>query len=138
MTIALTTPRTWVTGEVPTAALLNTYVRDNGDYFTGETVWATPTLTNGWVNFVTAGYSTAGYRKIGDIVWLKGTIKNGTVGSDAFTLPTAYRPTAETLFATESNSVIGRVDVTAAGAVMPIAPSNNAYVMLDGLFFSTI
>ena len=32
MTATYTTPRTWVAGEVVTAALMNTHVRDNSDY----------------------------------------------------------------------------------------------------------
>src|SRR5713226_3483177 len=94
MTIALTTPRTWVTGDTPTAALFNTYIRDNGDYFTGEVAWTDATLANGWVTWGTP-YPTPGFRKIGDQVFLRGLIKSGTIGLAAFTLPLGYRPIAE-------------------------------------------
>ncbi len=35
--MAWTTPRTWVTGELVTAAIMNTHVRDNEDYLKTET-----------------------------------------------------------------------------------------------------
>lgn len=36
MSVIWTTPRTWVTGELVTAALLNTHLRDNMDYLKAE------------------------------------------------------------------------------------------------------
>jgi hypothetical protein len=43
--VAWTTPRTWVAGELVTAALLNTHLRDNLNAVTTWTTWS-PTLTN--------------------------------------------------------------------------------------------
>jgi hypothetical protein len=139
MTIALTTPRTWVTGEVPTASILNAHLRDNSDYFTGETAWTAPTFQNAWVNFGFAStqWSLAGYRKIGDMVWLKGLVKSGTVGAAIFTLPVGYRPSADALFAVDSNNLFGVIDVTSAG-VVKLTTGSNVYVQLDGLVFSTV
>lgn len=63
--MAWTNPRTWLTGEVLTAALLNTHLRDNLLELNGATsgwaVWA-PELTN------LAGTVTAKYKQIGKLV----------------------------------------------------------------------
>ena len=53
--------------------------------------WIAPTLLNGWINYG-SGLAPAGYRKIRDIVYLRGMIKSGTVGASAFALPAAYQP----------------------------------------------
>lgn len=141
MAIALTTPRTWVTGEVPTASIMNQQVRDNSDYINGETTWTAATLQNAWANFGAANaasnFSTAAYRKFGDMVWIKGTVKNGTLGAAIFTLPAGYRPLNRCGFAIESNNVFGRVDVDNTGVVFTSLAAA-AYVQLDGIVFSTI
>jgi hypothetical protein len=138
VSIALTTPRTWVAGEVPTASVLNQQIRDNSDYLNGETGWSAPALVNGWVNFGSSyNYSTVGYRKLGDMVWLKGLLKSGTVGAVMFTLPVGYRPLARCGFAIESNNAFGRVDVQPDGTVFTVLASN-VFVSLDGIVFSTI
>lgn len=73
--MAWTSPRTWVAGEVVTAALLNTHVRDNlktiGD------AWGsyTPTLTNGsnGNGTLTGAYTQAGKLTFFRIVWTLGS-----------------------------------------------------------------
>ena len=137
--MAWTTPRTWIAGEVPDAAMLNLHVRDNLLYLVGDAAWTAPTLTNGWLNFG-SGFTVAGYRKIGDLVWLKGTVKSGTLGAAMFTLPVGFRPLAsgQTVNIVESNNLLGRVDVLSTGAVATGGVGSNAYVQLDGIVFSTI
>ncbi len=56
--------------------------------------WTPLTLQNGWILEPTAGYNFAAYRKIGDIVTLRGTVQqSGTGGWSApFTLPAGFRP----------------------------------------------
>lgn len=96
-----------------------------------------PAFANAWVNYG-APYSNAGFIKRPDgWVELVGVIKTGTVGSAAFTLPPGYRPASTKTLGTLSNGVFGRVDIGADGTVTPIAPSNNASVVLDGLHFKT-
>ena len=68
-------------------------------------------------------------------VALHGTMKNGTLGSSAFTLPPGYRPAAPIPFLVLSNGAAGRVDVGADGTVTPLAPSTNASVVLDQIIF---
>jgi hypothetical protein len=91
--MAWTDPRTWVAGEVPTAAILNTHIRDNfavlGDPWTAYTpTWTAattnPTLGNGTLE---GHYVKAGRLVIYRIRLLFGSTT--TVGSGAynFTLP---------------------------------------------------
>jgi hypothetical protein len=94
-----------------------------------------PAFTNGWVSYG-APYSNASYiKRPGGWVELIGVIKNGTVGSAAFTLPPGFRPISSKPLATMSNGVFGRVDIGSDGTVTPISPSNNASVVLDDLHF---
>lgn len=96
--------------------------------------WQTPSFVNSWVNFG-GGYNDAGYFKDPfGIVHLRGLIKLGTVGQNAFVLPAGYRPAARELFNVQSNGALGRVDVLADGSVF-ISSGNNAWVSLDGLTF---
>ena len=136
--MALTAPRTWIPDEVVTAAMLNEQIRDNLNWLVGDASWIAPALTNGWVNFGSANFSTAGYRKLGDVVYLKGTVKSGTLGAAIFTLPVGYRPPNQCVFGIESNNLIGRVDVNAAGTVYTGTPASATYVSLEGAVFSTV
>lgn len=56
---------------------------------TAVTAWANLTLQNGWTNY--AGYGTARYRKVGDIVYLMGGAQSGAVGSVVCTIPVGFR-----------------------------------------------
>lgn len=52
--------------------------------------WITPTLLNGWEQYDSTSY-LVGFKKIGKIVILTGTIKNGVSGHICV-LPEGYRP----------------------------------------------
>ena len=95
-----------------------------------------PGFENSWVNFG-GGESTAGYwRDPFGFVTLKGVIKSGTINTTCFTLPPGYRPLEKQLVATISNAAIGRLDITTAGAVIPVS-GNNAYFSLNNVRFPT-
>lgn len=87
--MAWTAPRTWIAGEVVSAALMNTHVRDNllevGPSNTGS-AWSTwsPTLSN-----LTVTASTARYKQIGKTVHFvySGTINTVTAGLLSVSLP---------------------------------------------------
>lgn len=100
------------------------------------TPWITATLTNGWVNF---DARAAQYRKIGDIVYLRGVIKNGGLATVAFNLPIGYRPPSygNLGFIVESNINPALVNVEANGNVMPVSGSPTNYVRLEPIYFST-
>lgn len=53
--------------------------------------WIYPTLENGWSNRTTNA-SPARYRKIGNVVYIAGSITGGTFNSTIFTLPAGFRP----------------------------------------------
>lgn len=57
--------------------------------------WIAPTLLNSWTNYSNGsdGNHVAGYSRDSDgTVRLRGTIKDGSIGSIAFILPTGFRP----------------------------------------------
>jgi hypothetical protein len=84
--------------------------------------WIPLPFATGWQNY--AGFQTCGYRKLGDMVFLRGLAQVntalGTPTSTIATLPTGYRPLGGThLFLSavgEPNAVL-RTEVNAAGAV---------------------
>ena len=97
-----------------------------------QEAWITPTLVNSWVAFDTrtAKYKKADYGR----VYLKGIVKNGTIGAPIFTLPTGYRPDEALTYAIPSNGVFGYVTVNTDGTVVCSAGSNVS-VSLSGINF---
>jgi hypothetical protein len=88
-----------------------------------------PAFQNGWVNFG-SGWSFAGFFKDSfGVVHLQGTIKSGTAGSAAFTLPAGYRP-AQNLFMPVGNNPY--MYILATGEVQP---QNTTDIGFDGLSF---
>ena len=99
--------------------------------------WIVPTLLNGWVNFGGTISTAAYYKDPLGIVHLKGTIKSGTMGAAAFTLPVGYRPAEDSLYGASTStasSAAGRVDVLANGNVIPQA-GLNALIGMDSVLF---
>lgn len=96
---------------------------------------AVSSFTNSWVNFG-SGYNDAAYYKDPfGIVHLRGLVKSGTIGTGIFTLPSGYRPPNIQVHAIASNAAFGYIDISTAGVVRPLSPSNNAWVSLDGITF---
>lgn len=80
--------------------------------------WTAVTWQNSWTDY--AGFQSVQYRKVGDMVQVRGVGAPGTTtsGTTVFTLPTGYRPPATVMTAQASGSgVFGRVDFQANGAV---------------------
>lgn len=94
---------------------------------------------NGWTNWGSPPYTSAGYRleADGNTVRLKGLIAGGTLGLVAFVLPAGFRPNGVSrLHAANSGNVgVGAVQVDATGVVTPSGPSN-VYITLDGITFT--
>lgn len=99
--------------------------------------WIDPTMQNGWVAYG-AGYSSPQYRKVGDIVYVRGSIKSGTLGSAAFTLPLGFRPLLAEVQACRGVSGLVAIALSATGTVTPATQhgATNAAVALDGIQFS--
>jgi len=57
------------------------------------TAWTAVSFSNSWVNYG-SGFQEAEYRKVGDMVQLRGNIKGGTLDAAGFTLPVGFRPPA--------------------------------------------
>ena len=78
--------------------------------------WANvPTLQNSWV---VAPGSLVRYRKIGDIIYIEGGIKSGTVGAIVFVLPTGFRPTYQvqrTVYSGGGANAPGGIAITVNG-----------------------
>jgi len=90
------------------------------------TAWTPVTFTGGWVNFGGA-YQTAQYRKVGDVVQMRGVIKSGTMGAAAATLPVGFRPPATNQFVGVSAGTFGYTVVDASGAVVPSIGTNASF-----------
>ena len=54
------------------------------------TAWTAATFQNGWINYPAA--QPAQYRKLGDMVQVRGMIKSGTYAQTALNLPVGFRP----------------------------------------------
>jgi len=102
--MAYTTPRTWVTGEVVTAALLNTHLRDNlnAAFPVGVDAWTsyTPTLTQSVT--VTKTVTYAKYMKIGRMV----TVRVDLAVTSAGTANNAIKIGLPVTAATSGNHVV--------------------------------
>ena len=101
-----------------------------------STPWTAVTFQNGWVNYGGV-YQTAQYRRVGDIVYLRGFIAGGTINAAAFTLLAGFRPPAYMHFSAVSAGAghDGLCYVEASGAVTP-AFGSNTWFSLEGIFFS--
>lgn len=82
------------------------------------TAWVAPALLNGWAN-AGAPFQVAGYRRVGDVVSLRGVFGAGAIGLAAFNLPAGFLPPADLTFACSAGGAFGSLTVTAAGAVIP-------------------
>jgi hypothetical protein len=103
-----------------------------------RTPWTAPTLLNSWVNYG-SGFQDCQYRRVGDMVQVRGLIKSGTIAV-IFNLPAGFRPPAFAIFQQECNPTKScRIDVYGNGNVTLVAydaGGGNGYVSLDGISFS--
>lgn len=101
-----------------------------------DTAWTAATLQNSWVNYG-SGYETAAYRRVGDMVQLRGLIKNGSLNVPLMTLPVGFRPPQKLLcIVKDSGTVPSRVDVDPSGTVVPGSEANNGLLSLAQISFS--
>lgn len=102
--------------------------------------WQTFTYTNSWASNggPAVGGTAAGYRKIGNLVKLAGSVKSGTSGNSIATLPSAYLPAAACGFASTANALAAdlcAISVSTSGAVVPTFSSGTT-PYLDGCIFT--
>lgn len=93
-----------------------------------------PGFANSWVNYDATNEAKAAFRRDQfGVIWLKGLIKSGTVGSvPAFTLPVSFRPPKALRFACSANLAYANVEVRSSGEVWVNAGSN-AWVDLSSI-----
>lgn len=116
-----------------------TYMRYAGEL--GED-WINATLSGVWTAYSTS-YHTPGYKKLGDIVMLRGllatssTSGNGTV---IFTLPLGYRPAKSVILAARTNNGtdpgMSHVAIASDGT-LNFTGDATGWCSLEGLWFST-
>lgn len=101
---------------------------------TGEFI--PPTMQSGWINF-DGGYNPTGYRMApGSMVYLRGTIRSGTVGSayPIFTLPPGHRPSYVCINSSICDSGMARIDVNPSG-IVNCWTGSNGWLSLDKISF---
>jgi hypothetical protein len=146
---AALTLKSWNTGDTLTAAELNANfaaVKTEMELLSGEaTPWTNATLGTGWTNYGGATYGPAQYRRLGNLVYLRGLITSGSatydmVAATVLTLPVGYRPLKAEIFAQDSGGAAHcRVDVRATGEVSVQysgLTTHSGYLSLSGIVFS--
>lgn len=99
--------------------------------------WINVSFNTGWGNYG-GGYNNAQYKKVGDLVFLRGLVaRSSGTETKIFTLPSGYRPTAQCLFSNITNGGQGRIDVETDGDVQYVS-GGYSWVQLDGLVFSIV
>lgn len=97
--------------------------------------WITPTLLNGWTDFGGV-YESVGYMKDEfGFVHIRGMIKGGTVGQNAFMLPEGYKPLKSQYHMCISADIVRTLNVQANGGVLIASAASNAWVTLNGISF---
>jgi hypothetical protein len=92
-----------------------------------QQAWQAATFQNSWVNFDGAATDADGgyYKDSLGRVWIKGRVKNGTLGLAVFTLPAGYRPSENHYFATVfAGNTHGLILVQTDGAVIVNGATN--------------
>lgn len=90
-----------------------------------DTGWLIPSLQNGWLVYDATYGHAAMYRKIDNIVFMRGLLKNGS--GVIFNLPAGFRPSLRMLFSNDNSAGHGRFDVQAAGDVVFISGTNGYF-----------
>jgi hypothetical protein len=101
-------------------------------------LWTNVTFMNGWVNY--DGTHPAQYRRIdgGDTVALRGLIKGGATGTQAFAMPAGFRPSqADETFPTTAGAGVANVSVFSSGVVSIAGPGVATFCYLSGIIYST-
>jgi len=108
---------------------------------TANPAYTTLNLVNGWTSYG-SGLATPAVANVNGIIHLKGGMKTSGTNSDAFTLPSADRPSAEVYVPVdECGATNGRLDISPNGVVNVEAEGDNwnqaqCFVSLDGVTFA--
>ena len=88
----------------------------------GETGWTT---VGSFSNSFVSGGNDPGYRRLNNVVYLRGNINSGTAGQTAFTLPSGYRPATDFVIPVQQfgTGSITYVTIYTDGRVVPNSTS---------------
>lgn len=104
---------------------------------TGSTgAWTGFAYDTGWGD-LGAGYQAGQYKKVGDLVFLRGVVTR-TAGATTLiaTLPAGYRPIVNEIYPVPANGAFGYVDIATSGTIT--ITSGNPWVALGGIYFSVV
>ena len=99
-----------------------------------QEAWITPTLLNNWIPF-NADLSPGYMKDSLGFVHLKGVLKAGITGQDAFYLPIGYRPDKNRFLIGCGDNSFGLLTILSGGQVQPTAPGGTGFRSLDGITF---
>lgn len=105
------------------------------DGLTKATAWVTVSLLNGWVHF--SGQPVQ-YRKVGDMVEIRGRMSSGLPNNPAFNLPTGFRPPYNLVLVTGCDSPASWkacfIDLRADGNYIAFIPADMTSVACNHSF----
>lgn len=93
------------------------------------TLWTPVTFMNGFSNYG-SGFQTVQYRKIGDIVYVRGLMAGGALSTICFQLPVGFRPPAHMQFPSSSSGAIATLQINNDGATFPQAGFVNGFFIV--------
>jgi hypothetical protein len=111
----------------------------NGGLQVGGTISADNINDSGWIQVTSFSNSfSAGenvyYRKLNNVIYLRGSVTGGSAGTTAFTLPSGYRPISKSVYATQKYGTsleLTYVEILTNGTVNP----NSTAAWLSGIIF---
>lgn len=94
-------------------------------------------FTGGWSNGTSPPGTPTAYRKIGNVVYLRGLMVGANSGDGAFQLPGGFVPVALQVFVGGTDAPTSHcvVSISSAGEVVPGYTGGPAYITLDGINF---
>jgi len=99
--------------------------------------WTALSYNSGWAD-LGGGYQAGKYKKVGDLVVVRGFVVRYSGSSDQIaTLPSGYRPSAPERWATTSLGAFAAIQIDTDGAMTVIGGTPGSNVTLSGIMFST-
>ena len=100
-----------------------------------DTGWIEPTLINGFTQPANTVETRVAYRRIGNIVYVRGTAYGGSVNNAIFAVPVNLQPSRAVRFLTTNQSqTYNRIGV-AGGNLSVTGPSYGQWVSLDSVYW---